>query len=194
LKHLRPEEFVDFVDGGKRSTSHLDACPECRDHLDQMRQTMKMVADTDVPEPSPIFWDHLSSRVHEAIANDISIARPWLTGWFVPASVAAIIALAFALSIYAPSRSANQQTPQPSASAAVTESIESTRELLADTTANDNDPSLLIVSDLASAIDLDDASDAGMAPDNSAEHAITHMSTAELGELRLLLQEEWGVI
>ena len=31
----------------------------------------------DVPEPSPLFWDHLSARVREAVTADAVPARPW---------------------------------------------------------------------------------------------------------------------
>src|SRR5213594_321234 len=32
----------------------------------------------DVPEPSPLFWDHLSQRVREAVANEPPPAPGWM--------------------------------------------------------------------------------------------------------------------
>jgi hypothetical protein len=110
----------------------------------------------------------------------------------VPASVAALIAIAITLGIYAPRQRVDQQRGRPSTSAAVAQPLDSTRELLSD--GSGDDPSLAFVSDLASAIDLDGAADAGMAPDGSAEHAVTHMSSRELRELERLLQRELGAI
>ena len=63
-------------------------------------------------------------------------------------------------------------------------------ELLND--AFDDDPSLQLVADLASGLDLADASDAGLAPRGSAEHALAHMTRQELEELHRLLRAELG--
>jgi hypothetical protein len=53
-----------------------------------------------------------------------------------------------------------------------------------------DDASLMLVASLTSAMDLDAAKDAGLAPDGSAEHALTHMPVAELRELQRLLKAE----
>ena len=52
-----------------------------------------------------------------------------------------------------------------------------------------DDLSLRVVSDLSD-MDLDAASDAGLASDGSAEHAVVHLTGSELRELRRLLQTE----
>jgi len=56
----------------------------------------------------------------------------------------------------------------------------------------DDDPSLQLVADLASGLDVAAASDAGLAPAGSADHALTHMSASELQELKQLLRAELG--
>jgi hypothetical protein len=48
----------------------------------------------------------------------------------------------------------------------------------------------MLVASLTSAMDLDAASDAGLAPSGAAEHAVTHMLDSELRELQRLLKEE----
>ena len=48
------------------------------------------VAEVEVPEPSPLFWDHLSARVRDAVAAEP--ARRWWSGvrswprWLMPAA------------------------------------------------------------------------------------------------------------
>src|SRR5438132_10596593 len=34
--------------------------------------------EVDVPEPSPLFWNHLSERVREAVANEPAPAPRWI--------------------------------------------------------------------------------------------------------------------
>jgi hypothetical protein len=63
-------------------------------------------------------------------------------------------------------------------------------EVLGDTPSGD--ASLMLVASLTSAMDLDAASDAGLAPSGSAEHAVTHMAGGDLRELQRLLKEEMG--
>src|SRR6185436_8662720 len=43
--------------------------------LDELRAMLAAARDVDVPEPSPLFWDHLSARVSEAVAAEESDAR-----------------------------------------------------------------------------------------------------------------------
>ena len=85
---------------------------------------------------------------------------------------------------------------QPADKGAVTSidaSAEATPGQSTDAAAADDAP-LSLVGDLAAAIDLDAAYDAGMTPDGSGEHAVTHLNSDELRELRRLLQHELGVI
>ena len=47
----------------------------------------------------------------------------------------------------------------------------------------------MLVAELTSEMDLDGATEAGLAPQGSAEHAVTHMDRGELRKLRQLLKE-----
>src|SRR5256885_17264553 len=75
--HLNADELVDLAEGARpeSSTPHLAACPQCRAQLAELRATMSAVADVHVPEPSPLFWDHFSQRVHDAAAAEEMDAR-----------------------------------------------------------------------------------------------------------------------
>lgn len=57
-------------------------------------EVLAALAADVVPEPSPLFWDHLSARVREATANEPVPARPRVS-WQV--WLAAIVATAAAL-------------------------------------------------------------------------------------------------
>jgi uncharacterized protein involved in exopolysaccharide biosynthesis len=64
------------------------------------------------------------------------------------------------------------------------------RELLSEAGSLTADPSLSLVADLAKNMDAESAGEAGLAASGSAEHAVVHLSDAELRELRRLLADE----
>lgn len=188
--HLTPEELIDIAEGTRdaSSTRHLGECDACRRQLDDLRATMTAAAEVDVPEPSPLFWDHFSDRVREAVAVEPS-PRGW--NWWLRAGVPFVLATAAAILIafVATTRLMAPHAEPPSTSAFVAAPPPAplpSRYTLGEVT----DPSLALVAGLADNMDWEDEHDAGLAPHGSAEHAVTHMSEGELRELRDLLQEE----
>jgi hypothetical protein len=186
--HLQVEELIDLAEGTRAASSapHLTECETCRRQLEELRLTMAVAAEVEVPEPSPLFWDHLSRRVSNAVASERAQPawRSWLQGVRVlPAAafVAAALLLVVALNVrsgwIAPSSSASLASATP-------------HEPMPDPQLGDSDPSLVIVAELTSEMDLDGATEAGLAPQGSAEHAVTHMDRGELRELQRLLKEE----
>ena len=199
--HLTPEALVDLAEGTRPESAapHLAACAHCRAQLADLREMLPAVADAAVPEPSPLFWDHFSQRVHDAVAADAARTRGWRAvvrrfAWqrasFEPAAVLALLLVmvfvggrAFWMSTHrseAPVAVAQPPTGGPHA------------ELFSDSPV-ENDPSLALVATLAANLEADtpDAivSDAGLARIGSADHAVAHMNGAELRELRRILQE-----
>ena len=78
--HLSPEEFIDAIDGALAPPrrQHLDRCEACRQEAAALGTLARQVdAAVEVPEPSPLFWDHLSRRVSEATAGDVTSASGW---------------------------------------------------------------------------------------------------------------------
>ena len=80
MTHLTDVEFVDLVDGtlAPARARHLDACETCRASVSAFRETLSRAADAEIPEPSPLFWDHFSARVQEGVRAE-SVAP---SGWF----------------------------------------------------------------------------------------------------------------
>ena len=70
MRHLHPDELIDLAEGTRPESSapHLRSCEACRRQLADARATIAAASDVEVPEPSPLFWDHFSVRVREAIA------------------------------------------------------------------------------------------------------------------------------
>jgi hypothetical protein len=206
--HLNAEELVDIAEGTRPESAapHLASCEPCRAQLWELRAMMSIAQDAEVPEPSPLFWDHLSSRVSRVVEEEADARlRPsrYLTPWrdlklsrFVVwqglGALAACLVIAVALGsrVLAP---APVFPPLPigvavAPPAAVADAVGS-RELIRDVT-SDDDASLTVVASMTDGVDMETAREAGLAPRGSAEHAVTHMSEGELRELGRLLQEE----
>ena len=97
----------------------------------------------DVPEPSPLFWDHLSARVHDAVAAEGGARVAWWrpSAWpalTIPAAAALVIAFGLA-SILTLRLTPNPVDPQPAPA-----------EAIAATAPAAEDASLNLVADLAS--------------------------------------------
>jgi len=187
--HLNTEELVDIAEGTRLEASmpHLAACEPCRAQLRDLRAMMSSAQEVEVPEPSPLFWDHLSSRVHDAVV-DVRLEPSRFTfvasRWFqTGVVVAAGVLLAVAVNLRAP---APAPLPAPPSMAIAEVSVPA--ELLSDVATDD--ASLTLVASLTDQVDLETAREAGLAPRGSADHAVTHLSDGELRELGRLLREE----
>lgn len=101
--HLKNDEIVDLVDGGGRlgreRAAHVRRCKLCRDQVQELQTVMDEVTDVPVPEPSPLFWDHLSQRVSEAMVDDGGVSwgrfREWHWSLSHLATAAATAAVVF---------------------------------------------------------------------------------------------------
>ena len=71
--HLTPDEQIDSLEGtlGPDRAAHLDVCGTCRDAVAGLRETIADAARrVDVPEPSPLFWQHQAARILELVADE----------------------------------------------------------------------------------------------------------------------------
>jgi hypothetical protein len=109
MSHLNAEELLDLAEGARAEAAfpHVASCAACRGQLSDLRAAMAAAEidatkEGDVPEPSPLFWEHFSARVREAIAAEAappprgSWASTWLS-WKIAIPVAASIAVILAV-------------------------------------------------------------------------------------------------
>ena len=98
MSHLSRDERLLALDGALNAArqAHLTSCPSCRTDVATLGGVLARVRAVDVPEPSPLFWDHLAARVGDAIAREPA-PQPH-RGWWSPrlAWAAAAVVLAVA--------------------------------------------------------------------------------------------------
>ena len=193
--HLNAEDIVDIAEGTRSEAGvpHLAACDACRQQVTDLRAMLSAAAEVDVPEPSPLFWDHFSARVRDAVAAEAAPRRSWFGEWSwtqLLTTVSAVAVAALLVVVALNSRAIDRRTPatalQP---ASLVADAGAQVDLLGDA-ANADDASLMLVTDLTAGMDADAAGEAGLTGRGSAEHAVTHMSNGELRELQRLLRDE----
>jgi hypothetical protein len=152
-----------------------------------LRSAIDAATDVQVPEPSPLFWDHLSARIRTAVGDDDRAARSsvW-TGraWWQWTAAAAVLGVMLLLVWpVSPRVSAPGGASAPVAASVDPGPNESVRPF-------DDDPALALLADLSSGLDWDAALEAGLAPaDGTIDSVVFAMSAEERVELHRLLQE-----
>ena len=95
MSHLSRDERLLALDGALAGTrqAHLAGCPACRTDVETLGRVLARVRAVDVPEPSPLFWDHLAARVGDAIAREPAPvpARGWWSPRLAWAAAAVVI-------------------------------------------------------------------------------------------------------
>lgn len=192
MRHLTEAELLDLAEGAQPESSagHLASCEVCRRQLTDLRSAMMAAAAVDVPEPSPLFWEHLSVRVREAVDAEGGPSRAgWLLRWpswraMVPIGALAMLALTAALMLRPARETSN--TADASAGSEISDTAADAGDLAQLT----DDPSLTLLADLTSDLDWDAASEAGLAPRAGAvDDVVPSLSSEERRELQRLLQE-----
>ena len=204
MAHLTPEQFVDLAEGTQPESSlpHLAACEDCRSELATLRAMMSDAVVNDagnVPEPSPLFWNHLSTRVRGAVAQDSSHHASWLDWLSQPRVLMPSLtgALAILIGVVLLQRSPAEprvnpipSTPLPLASNATVPAITPSLPPLAPLGAAD-DPQLRIVTGVADATAWDEMMDEVAISNSGSGDAVAATLTAdERRELQRLLTEE----
>ncbi len=191
MKHLAHADLVDWLDGAlpRDRAAHVDGCARCRDEAQALRQVLEQARQIAVPEPSPLFWDHLSARVNEGVAAAPrhDLARTAWVNLRAPLLAAAALCLVVGLALLRVSAPSDEDTTAP-ARAAVHQpgAIGSTA---GETLAADDGWSLVQL--VADDVPLQTVQDAGLvAEPGSAERVALELSPREQAELALLLRQE----
>lgn len=131
----------------------------------------------DVPEPSPLFWNHLSARVRDAVAVE-PIPRSWWTMYWRPV-VATVGSLSFiAFLILRPGA--------PAAPAAA-----GSHDLVADVAVSEM---WRLIEAASPKMEMQEVQDAGLMPTSyAADLAIESLTPAQREALVRLLRKEMGV-
>lgn len=184
MAHLTSAEFVDLAEGVRDAASapHLTDCDRCRRQLADARAMLNLARSSDVPEPSPLFWDHLSARVREAAISDppprsaVSFGSWWVRA---AAGVAVTATIVAAVAISVSRRAEPTQAPglvrQPTDSAAMLGPAD--------------DPSLDLVADFSRTLEWDDLREQ-LEVSGKIDASVGELDVAERRELGRLLQEE----
>jgi len=104
MTHLSPEELVAALDGplAAATADHFRHCEVCRSALGVLTATLDRVkTDSDVPEPSPLFWEHLSARIRSATTETPAVAAgSWWQSIARPSALlGAVAALALVIAL-----------------------------------------------------------------------------------------------
>lgn len=186
MTHLTPDELIDAVEGTLAADrqKHVLACATCRDETVRLTAILGETRITDIPEPSPWFWDRFSARVQAAIAEqEIPRARwtpQWLR-WPVLAPLAGLALVIMALAVALP------RTPV---------AIDTVTRV--DPVAGDGldlatlgEPGWAIVKEIVGPVDVDLAREAGIVVQpGDVERAALELTAAQQQELLRLMKEE----
>jgi hypothetical protein len=189
MTHLSETEVVDLLDGrlAPERARHAESCSQCRGQADALAEVLPAALGAAVPEPSPLFWDHLSARIAEAIDAE---PAPWrwraflgLEAWRLAVAAMALV-LAAGLTWQMLRTVHHAPAPGPVATPASTEAA-----------ADADIDSFVDAWDVieAAAVDLDweDAQSIGIATrPGSAERMVADLTADERSELVRLIEEE----
>ena len=193
MSHLSPADLADAIgpEAAARVAAHLADCERCRRQVEELRETLAVVAGADVPEPAPAFWPRMTARVVEASSGSGRAAPFPATDagvtWTRGLAAAAVVVFAVSAAVLW-----RQHSPLGPADAAIALE-EAARDLPAvpEPAALDEASGWELVADANAGIDWDAVSDAGLAPPpGSADGALMQLSEGERRELARLLQVE----
>jgi hypothetical protein len=200
MTHLSETELLDAVDGRLAADRqrHAVECADCAQQLDDLRAVLARAREMDVPEPSPLFWDHLSARVRKDIAHETpsrwarwalpSSLRPWPA-----AAAAAVAAVTLVVTISVLRSSPNGPTPDPERQRAAETQSAMANPPHSDPLTDDIevDEAWAVVREVADEVVWDDETEAAISPrPGSMERAVQTLTAAERVELAALIAEE----
>lgn len=187
--HLTREQLVDALERplSLDHQTHLASCAVCAGDLARMRTLVADVAAAgDVPEPSPLFWDHLSARVREAADAEPAESMGWIGYWRPLAAIAAVLTMVIMVAVW---RSARPTPPAPGP-AAVAANVPAMPGTM---TSEGSEAMWEMIGTVASSMKADDVRDAGLEPGRAAtDAAIESLTQAQRRALVKLLRAEMG--
>lgn len=189
MTHLTETEIVDLLDGQLPSARvrHAEQCAECRTQADALATILRSARGADVPAPSPLFWDHMSARIAEAIDAEPAPLR-WrsflgLDRWRLAVAAMAFVLVA-GLTWQLLLKVENASAPGPAAAPVAT-------EMAADADVDGFVDAWDVLEAAAVDLDWEDGQSIGIAArPGSAERMVSDLTAEERTELVRLIEEE----
>jgi hypothetical protein len=200
MSHLSDLELVDLLDGNLSAARarHAEDCAACAGRLQLLREVVIHASDVDVPEPSPLFWEHFSARVREGVRQAEPEPAFSLTDLWSRVGVRWAVVGTFALALVVAAlwrTPSGPESPMPSETAtraASTSNAAVERISEIDAFAGiEEDSAWALVRTVADDVSWDDQTAAGMGTrPGSADRAALDLTADERSELLELLAEE----
>jgi len=186
MTHLTADQVVEATEGtlGRTGIDHLERCAQCREHVAALQSVIGDVEGaSDVPEPSPLFWDHLSRRVREATDREpVPVAAAWWAGWWRPIVVAGAIAATVAVAVLV--RHQHPSAPGQVATAPAVQNAATSDPAAEDMTVD-------VMSAAVGDLSFDELRDANMVPSRAVvDQAVSKLNPDQQRELMRLVREE----
>jgi hypothetical protein len=175
MSHLTADELVDAAEGtlNLARVAHVANCAICRREAERLATAFGAATEADIPEPSPLFWEQLSARVHHAIAAEETAPRRWAPAWLAWPVVAPIAALAMIVIALAAAVTRGPATTVPSN--AEPAAVVATRDL--DTLGEEE---WAVVSEIVGSVDFEQAREVGIVvKPGDVEEAALELTAAE---------------
>jgi hypothetical protein len=173
---------------------HLEGCGQCREQVESARALLASVRGVTVPEPSPLFWKHLSARVQESVAAETVSHRSWTRFWdpvwrpvLAVGIAVCVLAASWSLGVFMPR--ASQRVVVRGAQPWVVRPGEREAVDAVDSVGPEGDGGWGVVVEVAGRLDVESAAAAGYAlRPGTAGEAVLSLSPSEQREFVRLLQ------
>ena len=188
MRHLSRDERLTIIESADGAAHpHLRECARCRAEVEAARAVLLEARLAEVPEPSPLFWDHLSARVSAQIAAVPLAPRAPGIAWrvLVPLAIGvAALVLAVAIDRGPVRQGAAPNGPAAAAAAAPAVSAPGT---------DVDDAPWSLLGEMAGQFDIDTLSDSlGTSESTGAVDAVYELNPQERVRLAELLRAETG--
>lgn len=190
MSHLTPAEMIDLLEGAlpESRRAHASECARCRNEAAEAALAYEAARGVEIPEPSPLYWDHFGRRVHDAVRQEKPRAgwRGILEWRGALAAVAAVMLVVIGTTLSWRAGSGGSQPTLPGVPAIVP-----TGQAQLQTVSLASDAEWELVTGVADGMEWDTARDAGLSvKPGAAEHAVLQLTDEQREELGRMLQAE----
>jgi hypothetical protein len=191
MTHLSPGQLVDLVEGAApaNQVAHAAACEVCRTQADALREVLRQAVSDAVPEPSPLFWEHMAARVGTAVRREPAPRAAWTIWTWRWAPMTAVAALVLAVGLGTSMwKGLPRGVPVTAGSSALAVPARAATD---EALPSQDDPSWNLIAVLSADVVFDDATFADL-PEvpGLADRALQQLTEPERAELARILREE----